>query len=912
MLKVDRSIMDTDEVICENISTLSSNNRGLLSQNILSQLRNLVEYVAMKEYFHNTDVNPNDYDLRKEALSGIQKKGHLRFLYKFHDLLQKSVSHYTLDKEGSERLMLKYYEYLLKLKKYLKDKRNMNILVNLSEFPLNTDTELSEYYLKIADKIDNSSSSSKKLNFNERYYIQKMKPFFVNDKIYYEVTFTMAYANTSKFDRVIAFTNLEIVDNYSIKFSIHLDTIKMLDKEMSILVIDAYEVAIRPCEFDNFSKIFGEKAKHNITSNEYKRLMEFIANTRMPLNELVASDLEFYEYTKKQITVNSEVIKIFFLLDKCRDLILSNSFGSNVLRYLLSNMNNRIIKLQTDTESCTILSGLNLKIGCKPFDDMPFCTSLIQHNPKISDLLQAIPTEGRECELFARYIKNNTEIEGKLFTPLNEISGFENIDNLIKDYNNSLYYKHRQHRKLEKYGNYIFLKGYVNDSIEIIKKLQLLSKKEVSQYSSSVDFWLSQEFHGIDDPNKKAAMRMMFSDSRVAFIYGSAGTGKSTLIKHVSDFWAEKDKLFLANTHPAVGNMRRKVTAGNSEFATIASFLSKRNQNVDCDLLVIDECSTVSNADMKSILDKANFKLLVLVGDIYQIESIYFGNWFSIARRFVPKSSVYELEHPYRTNNDELILIWDRVRKLDSAILEPLVKNNYVTRLDDSIFNFSSQDEIILCLNYDGLYGINNINSFIQNTNPNIEVAWGINVYKVGDPILFNEANTFTPLIHNNTKGTLVGIEADDKQITFQVELEKSINEIDAHGYSFDLIGISQDSGNSIISFSVNRYRSTDEDDYDDSTVVPFQVAYAVSIHKAQGLEYDSVRIVITNEIEERVTHNIFYTAITRAKNKLKIYWSPETEKTVIERFEQKSWNRDANILSNYSGLSMVKCEDNQ
>ena len=118
MLKVDRSIMDTDEVICENISTLSSNNRELLSQNILSQLRNLVEYVAMKEYFHNTDVNPNDYDLRKEALSGIQKKGHLRFLYKFHDLLQKSVSHYTLDKEGSERLMLKYYEYLLVISVY--------------------------------------------------------------------------------------------------------------------------------------------------------------------------------------------------------------------------------------------------------------------------------------------------------------------------------------------------------------------------------------------------------------------------------------------------------------------------------------------------------------------------------------------------------------------------------------------------------------------------------------------------------------------------------------------------------------------------------------------------------------------------------------------------------------------------
>lgn len=65
-------------------------------------------------------------------------------------------------------------------------------------------------------------------------------------------------------------------------------------------------------------------------------------------------------------------------------------------------------------------------------------------------------------------------------------------------------------------------------------------------------------------------------------------------------------------------------------------------------------------------------------------------------------------------------------------------------------------------------------------------------------------------------------------------------------------------------------------------TVVPFQVAYAVSIHKAQGLEYRSVKIVITNETEERITHNIFYTAITRAKENLKIYWSPETEKKCI------------------------------
>ena len=377
------------------------------------------------------------------------------------------------------------------------------------------------------------------------------------------------------------------------------------------------------------------------------------------------------------------------------------------------------------------------------------------------------------------------------------------------------------------------------------------------------------------------------------------------LIKHISNFWADKDKLFLANTHPAVDNMRRKVTAGNSEYNTIAKFLSKRNNNTDCDVLFIDECSTVNNDDMRRVLEKANFKLLVLVGDIFQIESIYFGNWFSIAQKFVPAISVFELTHPYRTTNNDLLTVWDRVRKLDDAILEPLVKNGYVARLDESIFEHSNDDEIILCLNYDGLYGINNINRFLQNSNPSPAIVWGINTYKVGDPILFNESNIFSPLIHNNSKGRIVDIRPEEQQIWFDIELEESINEIDAWGYDFELIGESE-AGKSIISFSVNRYRSTDEDDDDnDSTVVPFQVAYAVSIHKAQGLEYDSVKIVITNETEERITHNIFYTAITRAKNKLKIYWSPETEQSVLGRLEVKNSNKDAYLLAQLSSLAM-------
>ena len=674
---------------------------------------------------------------------------------------------------------------------------------------------------------------------------------------------------------------------------------------MSILIIDGYEVSIRPCEWDNLSEIFGQRVQHSTNSIEYRKLMRFLSTIKMSLTELVSSDQDYYDVIKNHITTQAKSVKIYNLLDQCRDIILSGGAGSNVLRYLLYKMNNRVIKWQCWNEQCRGLSNLYLNYGCMPFERMPYCTSLRQHNPRIYDLFNSIPILGHEHELFARHIKNNTEIEGKLFTPKSEIEGFENIDDLILKYNACLYYKHAG-RRLEEYKDHVYIKEYAEDSTEIIKKLQQLSSSGVSQYTSSVDSWLSRESYSIDDKNKKEALRQMFENSHVALIYGSAGTGKSTLINHISNFWAEKDKIFLANTHPAVDNMRRKVTAGNSKYNTIAKFLSKKNHNAECDILFIDECSTVSNTDMRQVLGKANFKLLVLVGDVYQIESIYFGNWFSIARKFVLTTSVFELTYPYRTTNQDLLTVWDRVRRLDDAILEPLVKNGYVARLDESIFEHSNNDEIILCLNYDGLYGINNINRFLQNSNPNERVVWGINNYKIGDPILFNESNIFSPLIHNNTKGKIIEIHPEEQQIRFDIELEESINEIDAWNYEFELIGESE-AGNSIISFSVNKFRNTDEDDDDNnSTVVPFQVAYAVSIHKAQGLEYDSVKIVITNEAEERITHNIFYTAITRAKNELKIYWSPETEKSVLGRLEVKNSNKDAHLLAQLSSIAMI------
>lgn len=77
-------------------------------------------------------------------------------------------------------------------------------------------------------------------------------------------------------------------------------------------------------------------------------------------------------------------------------------------------------------------------------------------------------------------------------------------------------------------------------------------------------------------------------------------------------------------------------------------------------------------------------------------------------------------------------------------------------------------------------------------------------------------------------------------------------------------------------------------------------MAYATSIHKAQGLEYSSVKIVVTDVIDEFITHDIFYTAVTRSKKKLKIYWSEQTEENILSSFIGNQQDNDKKVLKGF------------
>lgn len=252
MLTVGGQIQSADHVISQNMELLADQ-RALLSQNILSQMRNLVEGIMV--LLHKG--SPHSEFMYSDIAAGaafVKSRGKLNFVGRFHKLIQKSASHYTMDGDASERLMLKYYEYLYRIRSLLHDECGISVLSNLEAFPVDLDPSLREYHEKIAARIEAIRSTPLRRSAQDRYYIHKTRPFFIAGKVFYEVTFFRAINKVNKFDRIIAFTDIDMTDKYAAMFTLQMDSIEVIGQTMPITIIREWQVSIRPCELNNFGK----------------------------------------------------------------------------------------------------------------------------------------------------------------------------------------------------------------------------------------------------------------------------------------------------------------------------------------------------------------------------------------------------------------------------------------------------------------------------------------------------------------------------------------------------------------------------------------------------------------------------------------------------------------------------------
>lgn len=226
---MNNNVIDQIVTISQNFDKNIENDRddrGLLSQNILNGLRNLVEHIAL--HIHNIDTKSNlnnDFKNLQIGIQNIKNKAKYTSIIKLHSFLQISTSHYTPEEEKSERLILKYMPYLYSLKELCKKDLKLDILHNINKFPINLDKLNAKYYENIANKIEQPINYEK--SRSDKFYIQTIKPFIINDKIYYEITFTIAKNNISKFDKIIAFSKYNIPANYSVELKLYDTNIRL-------------------------------------------------------------------------------------------------------------------------------------------------------------------------------------------------------------------------------------------------------------------------------------------------------------------------------------------------------------------------------------------------------------------------------------------------------------------------------------------------------------------------------------------------------------------------------------------------------------------------------------------------------------------------------------------------------------
>lgn len=905
---IEKNIYNIDSKICgiiDDYKVLRDSQK--VADYVIQFLRTYLETIAARIYAYENPDKPTPIRGKDkwytQYIKALKETNEYGYIWMFHHSLQIVTSHYVPAEDGAVRFMEGHINLLYQLRNHMREMFGLNLMENLEDYPQERNEELNPYYRKIYNSLREIQVEESAEHTKDRYYIMRKKYRFVDGRGFFEYTLAYAQEEITKFDRFVVYSFSDIPDNYSIQCDFAHTSVDFNGIDIDIKCLVAWTVSIRPCELEKIAAIAGYEVTVRSYNTFYRAMMKFLSKKGMNLLDILLADENDYDIYSEQVQIG-QTSKFAEVFNKLRDIIINDKSGCNIIRYLISFLRNDVIRDQLADCPNNRLSYLYLKNEAIPFDEMPYASSLYKHNVTTSRLHRCLDIDDCEHQYLSAIVNSEAYDSNTLYVAIDEKS----LDYYLyeKDiFNKSLYKSEKQQlRRIESFFNYLYVKNYFELTKAIIGKLQQYTSEGVRDYLQTIN-GKKEVIEKIDNNEKKKIVSNIFKHSRLGMIYGAAGTGKTKVAEHIAKIFDDKNILLLANTNAAKNNLQDRINNAFCDCYTVHDYIKNKNSNKIYDLVIVDECSTVCNEDILQLFEKCNSEAYLLLGDIHQIEAIKFGNWFNFARYFIEKNSVYELSIPYRAkNNNTLLDMWSYVRHYDENMFERLQANGYISILDESIFE-KTEDEIILCLGYDGLYGVNNINRYMQKVNPSNPIEWGNWVYKVGDKVLFNDNKRFGGVLYNNLKGTIVAIDRKAEEIVFQIQIDKKISDRDIFYTDFKLHDCACE-GKSIVEFSVKKRIEKDSDTDYSEQVVPFQIAYAVSIHKAQGLEYKSVKVVITEDVDEQISHNIFYTAITRTTDKLKIYLSKETQKKLATKFVESNVGlKQAQIFAQHAGLKL-------
>lgn len=386
----------------------------------------------------------------------------------------------------------------------------------------------------------------------------------------------------------------------------------------------------------------------------------------------------------------------------------------------------------------------------------------------------------------------------------------------------------------------------------------------------------------LDNKEWQQALQIIQYTRRSLFLTGKAGTGKSTFLRYVAQH-TKKKYVILAPTgiaainaggqtlhsffklpfHPLLPNDSRYNARNIRKTLKYSGVTTKLLRELD--LIIIDEISMV-RADIIDFIDKVlriycrnmrepfGGKQLLLVGDIFQLEPVVKEDEWRLMQPFYPSAYFFsakiwqemqlvsiELRKVYRQRDAEFISILDRIRENAATTADITAINSRVGKDAQSPRN-TQAFEITLATRRDTVDYINDLKlaelegspamfkGTIQGEFPLASLPAPMELeIKPGAQVIFVKNDKEKRWV-NGTIGVVTGID----------EEEGIIGVVDEDGHEYDVVRESWE--NMRYTFDEKEQKIVEEQ-LGVFVQFPLRLAWAITVHKSQGLTFRRVKI---------------------------------------------------------------------
>lgn len=403
---------------------------------------------------------------------------------------------------------------------------------------------------------------------------------------------------------------------------------------------------------------------------------------------------------------------------------------------------------------------------------------------------------------------------------------------------NSYIRLHTENEKIYLYFNHVY-----DDEMSIIINIKRIeNSKKLLEITNDIDK-IEQSLNIKYNKEQRESFKLL-NTTGIKILTGPPGSGKTSVIRGFIEYFKGQGVVILSATTGMAAKVMTK--ACNKKSFTVNKMLEIKpfnnslngktlNNPIDADLIIVDEVSMLGEKLFSALLNAVKTgSILLVVGDEDQLQSVEYGSVFHSLIES-EKIETYRLKEILRQSGT----ICENAQLINKGICGikedySFVVNNYMDTseaISDMMKIKKSDDVIITPTKLYQNKGTKYLNSILQDKNADVLVKYGDINFRKNDKIVMTKNNYESDYI-NGDLGKIIDYKNDYLVIDF---------------------------GDRILNIHKKDFCDID-------------LAYALTIHKSQGSEFDIVHILLQDNVKNLITRRLIYTAITRAKKRVIIY----------------------------------------